>query len=118
MAEHNIAFRGSSSKVFTKNNGNYLGLIEVIGQFDGVMSDHLRRRTSTKSSQVSLLGNSTQNELLCILGGEVKQAIVNKIMKSKYFSLIMDSTPDISHKDQISLTIRCRRRRYKWQYSR
>lgn len=72
LAEHNIAFRGSSSKVFTKNNGNYLGLIEVIGQFDGVISDHLRRRTSTKSSQVILLGDITQNELICLLGSEVK----------------------------------------------
>lgn len=105
LAEHNIAFRGSSSKLFTKNNGNYLGLIELIGQFDGVMSDHLRRVTSS-SSQVTLLGNNIQNELICLLGSEVKQAIIKKITKSKYFSVILDSTPDISHKDQISLTIR------------
>lgn len=116
MAEHNIAFRGSSSKVFTKNNGNFLVLIEVIGQFDGVMSDHLRK--STKSSWLSLLGNSNQNELICILGSEVKQAIVKKIMNSKYFSIILDSTPDISHKDQIYLTIRYVVEEDMWQYSR
>ncbi|XP_054274622.1 52 kDa repressor of the inhibitor of the protein kinase-like [Macrosteles quadrilineatus] len=69
------------------------------------MSDHLRRVTSA-SSQVTLLGNNIQNELICLLGSEVKKATIRKINKSKYFSVILDSTPDITHKDQISLTIR------------
>lgn len=29
LAEHNMGFRGSSAKVFTKNNGNFLGLVQL-----------------------------------------------------------------------------------------
>lgn len=42
LAEHNIAFRGSSSTLYTKNNG-ILGLVQLLGQFDNVMMDHLRQ---------------------------------------------------------------------------
>lgn len=43
LAEHNIAFRRSSSKLFTKINGNFLGLVELLGQFYNVLMEHLRR---------------------------------------------------------------------------
>jgi hypothetical protein len=43
LAEHNNAFRGTSSKVYTKNNGMFLGLIEMISKFDTLMAEHLRR---------------------------------------------------------------------------
>jgi hypothetical protein len=43
LAEHNYAFRGTSSKVYTKNNGKFLGLIEMISKFDTLMAGYLRR---------------------------------------------------------------------------
>jgi hypothetical protein len=42
LAERNNAFRGTSSKVYTKNNGKFLGLIEMISKFDMLMAEHLR----------------------------------------------------------------------------
>jgi len=41
LAKHNEAFRGTSDVIFTKNNGKFLGLIEMIGKFDPVMGEHL-----------------------------------------------------------------------------
>lgn len=107
LAEHNIAFRGSSDKLFTQHNGNFLGLVQLLGQFDAVMMDHLRRVESVTSPTISLLSPKTQNEIITLLGEKVKLSIIQKVKNAKYFSVIMDSTPDISHRDQISLTIRC-----------
>ena len=40
------------------------------------------------------------------MGNKVLEAIVNEVKKAKYFSFIADSTPDISHTDQLTFTAR------------
>ena len=37
---------------------------------------------------------------------EVRQVIINKIASAKYYSFSVDSTPDISHTDQLTFTVR------------
>lgn len=105
LAENNIAFRGTSAKLFTKNNGNFLGLVQLLGKFDVVLMEHLRR-ISYQQTHFHLLSVSIQNELINLLGNAVKQTILNRIQQAKYFSVIFDCTPDISHNEQTSLMIR------------
>ncbi|KAL6279370.1 hypothetical protein ACE6H2_016251 [Prunus campanulata] len=69
LAKRSLAFRGENEKIYQENNGNFLGLLEFIAEFDLVMKEHFRR-------------------------SKVRSAITKKIKEAKYFSIILDCTPD------------------------
>jgi hypothetical protein len=105
LAEHNLSFRGSSDKLNTPKNGNFLGLVQLLGKFDPVMTEHLRR-VMHKETNHHYFSKNIQNEVIHLLSNEVRGQIVSKIKKAKYFSVILDCTPDISHTEQMSVTFR------------
>ncbi|EOA18190.1 hypothetical protein CARUB_v10006669mg [Capsella rubella] len=106
LAKKNIAFRGSSDKIDEDNNGNFLGMVEVFGDFDPIMQEHIRR-IEKQETHHHYLSPGIQNELIMMIGTEIQQLILKKIRCAKYFSVILDTTPDISYRDHMSLIIRC-----------
>ena len=49
------------------------------------------------------LSPTIQNELIEVLGKKVKHLILEEIKAAKYFSILLDSTPEVSHIDQMVL---------------
>ena len=41
LAEHNIAFRGSNSRLYQDSNGNFLGLVQMLAEFDPAIKEHV-----------------------------------------------------------------------------
>lgn len=105
LAEHNLAFRGSVDRLAEPHNGNFLGLVQLLGKFDPVMQEHIRR---IKNDEIHdhYLGKRIQNELITVIGDKVRSEIIKRVKLAKYFAVILDCTPDLSHTEQLSLTIR------------
>lgn len=105
LSKHNLAFRESSDKLFERNNGNYLGLVELLGKYDNNMKEHLNRITTQKLN-LTYCSKDIQNELINLMASKVLEIIQQKVQDAKYFSVILDCTPDVSHSEKMSFTIR------------
>ncbi|KAL2098204.1 hypothetical protein ACEWY4_007411 [Coilia grayii] len=52
------------------------------------------------------LSKNIQNEFIGVLAEAVLEKIVQKVKTAGYYSIMMDCTPDVSHKEQLSLVLR------------
>lgn len=105
LSKNNLSFRGSSDRLFTPQNGNFLGLVELLSKYDATLNEHLRR-ISSKESHVTYCGKTIQNELISLLASGIKDSILRRARDAKYFSIILDCTRDVSHTEQLSFTLR------------
>ena len=79
--------------------------MELVGKFDPVLDMHLRK-IKTNEINNHYLGKDTQNELLHIMATATLNEILKRVKAAKYYAIILDCTPDISHQEQMFLIIR------------
>lgn len=101
FARQNIAFAGSSHNARGQHNGNFQQFVQTVAKFDEILKQHLE-----KSNHVHYLSPQIQNELIAIIAAKVLKEILLSVKKSKYYAIIVDSTPDISRKEQVTLILR------------
>ncbi|XP_056392625.1 zinc finger MYM-type protein 1-like [Hyla sarda] len=109
LAKQNLAFRGHKEDESSLNKGNFLEMVEMLSKYDPVLKEHLirlKQHTCHLNVSVSYLSPQTQNEFISVLANHLKEKIVTDIKSALYFGIMFDSTPDVSHTDQMSEVIR------------
>ncbi|XP_071033099.1 zinc finger MYM-type protein 1-like [Parasteatoda tepidariorum] len=106
LASRGLAFRKDDQTIGSQHNGNYLGTLELLSKFDPFLAEHIKNYGNKGKGFTSYLSASICNEFISIMGYKVLSKIIAELKKAKYFSVSVDSTPDISHVDQLTFVIR------------
>lgn len=101
-----MPFQGSNQKIGSNQNGNYLGLIELLAKYDPLLKNHLEQYGNKGKGRASYLSANICDEFIFLIAKTIESQIINEIHEAKYYSLSVDSTPDISHSDQLVFCVR------------
>jgi Domain of unknown function (DUF4371) len=106
LAERGLAFRGENETFESPNNGNYLGLLDLIAKFDPFLSNHIKQYGNRGSGSPSYLSKTVCDEFIQFMANRVRNSILDDLRKAGYFSLSVDSTPDLSRVNQPTVIVR------------
>lgn len=88
------------------HNGNYLGCLELLSEFDPFLKEHMKNYGNKGSGSLSYLSANICDEFIEEIGRMARKLLLEDIQENKYYSIVLDSTPDISHIDQLTFIIR------------
>jgi hypothetical protein len=124
LGKQGLAFRGHRESLIDDpeaNKGNFLESLNYLSTYDITTANHLekvrnqqamsRRKGGKKGakgrgSKLTFLSNDTQNNVINIIGREIASQIVKEIGNCRAWALIADTTPDVSHHEQLSICAR------------
>ena len=84
------------------NDGNFCEIVHLLSRHNPVMKSWLENR-SGRRYRITYMSPQRQNE---ILGEEIREIISGKVNRSGYCSVMADTTPDVSHSDELSVAVR------------
>lgn len=105
LAERGLPLRGHSQVFGQPDNGNYLGILDLISQFDPFLKSHIDNYGNAGRGKPSYL-SATVCEEFVHMGQKVLNEVVSRVKIAKYFSISVDSTPDVTHVDQLTFILR------------
>src|ERR1043165_9545573 len=89
--------RGDHEVFASANNGSYMGVIESLAKFDPFLCQHLQRYGGAGRGVTSYLSKTVCEKLIVLMEKKVEDIIIQQIKEAKYYSISVDSTPDLSH---------------------
>ncbi|XP_067135626.1 uncharacterized protein [Centruroides vittatus] len=93
---------------FTETNNLlycYVCTLEYLSEFDPFLQKHMKKYANCGTGTINYLSSTICDEFISIISKDLQLTIVNEIKEAKFYSLIIDSTPDISHVDQLTVII-------------
>ncbi|XP_026464632.1 uncharacterized protein LOC113367218 [Ctenocephalides felis] len=84
----------------------FLGSVELLAEFDQFLQEHLKLYAHPGRGNTSYLSKTIYEEIISLVQSEVLKHISKEVQSAKYFGVIVDSTSDIAHVDQLTIIIR------------
>ena len=97
LSVRGLALRGDNEHLGSVHNGNFLGIMELLGEIDDFTAEHLRLHGNKGRDRPSYLPSTICNEFISLMAKQVVDFIIKEVGEAKYFGISVDSTPDISH---------------------
>lgn len=84
-------------------------MVELLSNYDPFSKEHfirLKHSIASGKRMTSYFSPKIQNEFIFLLGNHAKEKIVADIKKAKYFGILFDRAPHVSHTYQVCEVIR------------
>ncbi|KAK3914194.1 52 kDa repressor of the inhibitor of the protein kinase [Frankliniella fusca] len=85
------------------NDGNLRSLLRFRAQ---VGDEVLKRKLLENKSKLKYISPQHQNEFIRFCGEEIQEIIRTTVLAARFFAIMFDESPDISHISQMSLVLR------------
>ena len=126
IGKRGLSYRGSKTEAassledYLLDHGNFLELVKLLSKYDPLLQRHLdkvikkSKQNSTKGkkgkkgrgSKLTFLSKTTVNSVIHSIASLMKEKISDEVNKAGMFSVQLDTTQDISVKDQCSVILR------------
>ena len=103
LSSRGLAFRGSSELVSSPQNGNFLGILELLAEYDTFLAEHIQKRVNKDKRHVSYFSSTVCEEFIDLIATKVLDIIISEIKQAKYYSVSVDSTPDVTNADHLTI---------------
>lgn len=80
--------------------------LELIAEFDPFLAKHIADHGNIGRGKTNYLSSTICEEFITLMADKVLKTILDEVMVAKYFAIIVDSTPDVSHVDQLTFVVR------------
>ena len=78
---------------------------ELSAKFYPFISKHLEKHANKGKEIINYL-TTMATEILQLMSDKILKFILSELREAKFYGLILDTTPDISHTDQMSILLR------------
>ena len=93
LSSRGLVFRGSSELVGSPQNGNFLGILELLAEYDTFLAEHIQKRINKGKGHVSYFSSTVCEEFIDVMATKVLDIIISEIKQAKHYSVSADSTP-------------------------
>lgn len=106
MGRQNIALRGRRddgkiSEDVMAAEGNFKAILKYRAEVDSDLANHLQNC----KANATYISKTTQNDLIQVCGDQIREVILERVKKAKYYSVVFDETTDVSNISQMSVVI-------------
>lgn len=106
LGKQELPFRGHDESTSSDNRGNYVETLQFLRNFDTVIDSHLELCAASSNPVFSGLSPDIQNDLIQSVGAIIRDEIKSEINKTRFVSVMIDETPDVRHREQLSVILR------------
>ena len=87
-------------------NDNFLGILELLPEYDIFLAEHIQKRGNKGKGHILYFPSTVCEKFIDVIATKVLDVIISEIKQAKYYSVSVDSTPDITIVDQLTIIFR------------
>lgn len=106
LGQHSLAFRGHRENWSSIIKGNFKDLLLLLSNHSPAISVHIANIKTLSRKELSFISCDRQNLLINAVSQEIIFFIKSELINARYFSISVDSTFDISRREQVSFIVR------------